>query len=80
MVADRAALMAALARLPGRQCACLVLRYLEELDVRETAAVLGCSQGAVKSQTSRALASLRTMFEDESRNELVVAGEGHLPW
>lgn len=80
VVADRAALMAALAHLPRRQCACLVLRYFEELDVRETAAALGCSQGTVKSQTSRALASLRAMFKDASRDELVVAGERHLPW
>ena len=79
-VADRAALMAALARLPGRQRACVVLRYFEELDVRETAAALGCSEGTVKSQTSRALASLRAMFEDGSREELVVAGERSLPW
>jgi RNA polymerase sigma-70 factor (sigma-E family) len=78
-VADRAALMAALARLPRRQCACLVLRYFEELDVRETAAALGCSEGTVKSQTSRALASLREMFEDASRGELVVAGERNPP-
>jgi len=79
-VADRAALMAALARLPGRQRACVVLRYFEELDVRETATALGCSEGTVKSQTSRALASLRAMFEDGSREELVVAGERSLPW
>lgn len=79
-VADRAALMAALARLPGRQRACVVLRYFEELDVRETAVALSCSEGTVKSQTSRALASLRGMFEDASRDELVVAGERSLPW
>jgi RNA polymerase sigma-70 factor (sigma-E family) len=79
-VADRAALMAALARLPERQRACVVLRYFEELDVRETAAALRCSEGTVKSQTSRALASLRAMFEDASRDELVVAGERNLPW
>ena len=79
-VADRDALMAALARLPERQRACVVLRYFEELDVRETAAALGCSDGTVKSQTSRALASLRAMFEDASRDELVVAGERSLPW
>ncbi len=60
-VADRAALIAALARLPGRQRACVVLRFFEELDVRKTAGVLGCSEGTVKSQTSRALASLRAM-------------------
>ena len=79
-VADRAALMAALARLPSRQRACVVLRYFEELDVRETAAALGCSPGTVKSQTSRALASLRAMFDDAARDELVVAGEGSTPW
>jgi RNA polymerase sigma-70 factor (sigma-E family) len=80
VVADRAVLMAALARLPRRQCACLVLRYFEELDVRETAAALGCSEGTVKSQTSRALASLRATFADASRDELVVTGEGKPPW
>ena len=79
-VADRAALMAALARLPARQRACVVLRYFEELDVRETAAALSCSEGTVKSQTSRALASLRAMFEDASRDGLVVAGEKNMPW
>jgi RNA polymerase sigma-70 factor (sigma-E family) len=82
-VTDRAALMDALGRLPGRQRACVVLRYFEQLDVRETAHVLDCSEGNVKSQTSRALASLRAMFEDESREELVVAGEareGNPPW
>jgi len=79
-VADRAALMAALARLPGRQRACVVLRYFDELDVRETATALSCSEGTVKSQTSRALASLRAMFEDASRDEFVVAGERNLPW
>jgi RNA polymerase sigma-70 factor (sigma-E family) len=79
-VADRAALMQALAGLPGRQRACVVLRYFEELDVRETAAALGCSEGTVKSQTSRALATLRARFEDADRDELVVAGERGLPW
>jgi len=79
-VSDRAALMAALARLPQRQRACVVLRYFEDLDVRETAVALRCSEGTVKSQTSRALASLRSMFESASRDELAVIGEGNLPW
>lgn len=70
-VTDRAALLAALAGLPPRQRACVVLRYFEELDVRETAAVLRCSEGTVKSQTSRALATLRSVFESASRDELV---------
>jgi RNA polymerase sigma-70 factor (sigma-E family) len=77
-VTDRAALMAALARLPQRQRACVVLRYFEELDVRETAAALRCSEGTVKSQTSKALTALRAMFEDTSHTELLVAGEGNL--
>ncbi|HEY0891181.1 MAG TPA: SigE family RNA polymerase sigma factor [Nocardioides sp.] len=79
-VSDRAALMTALARLPERQRACVVLRYFEDLDVRETAATLGCHEGTVKSQTSRALASLRVMFAEASRDELVAAGEENQPW
>lgn len=79
-VADRDALMSALARLPERQRACVVLRYFEELDVRETAVALRCSEGTVKSQTSRALASLRAMFDDAHLEELVVARERNQPW
>lgn len=79
-VADRAVLMQALARLPERQRACVVLRYFDDLDVRATAATLGCTEGTVKSTTSRALASLRSMFEATAREELAVAGERSQPW
>ena len=69
-VTHRAHLMAALARLAPRQRACVVLRYFEDLSVTETAALLGCSEGTVKSQTSRALFSLRSMLNDSSLDEL----------
>ena len=79
-VSDRQALVAALGRLPQRQRACVVLRYFEDLPVAEVAALLGCTDGTVKSQTSRALASLKAMFEDADRDELVVGGNGGQSW
>lgn len=58
-VDDRTDLWAALERLPRRQRAIVVLRYYEDLSEQETAQVMGCSVGTVKSQASRALAKLR---------------------
>lgn len=62
--AVRPAVLGALSTLPPRQRAVVVLRYYEDLDVRRTAAALGCSEGTVKSQTSEALAKLRVLLGD----------------
>lgn len=58
-VADRLELAVALASLPVRQRAALVLRYWHDLPEREIASVLGCAPGTVKSLLSRALTTLR---------------------
>jgi RNA polymerase sigma factor (sigma-70 family) len=60
---ERSALMAALQRLGPRQRAVIVLRYWLGLSETEAAAELNCSVGTVKSQASRALATLRQSAE-----------------
>ncbi|GAA4095326.1 sigma-70 family RNA polymerase sigma factor [Nonomuraea soli] len=61
----RQILVDGLRRLPARQRAVLVLRYWEDLTETQTAAVMGCSVGTVKSQSSKALARLRVLIGDE---------------
>ena len=56
---DRAELLDALAELPVRQRAVLVLRYFNDLSERQTAETLGVSVGTVKTSASRGLARLR---------------------
>jgi RNA polymerase sigma-70 factor (sigma-E family) len=56
---DRSVLIAALQRLGPRQRAVIILRYWLDLTEHETAASLNCSVGTIKSQASRALATLR---------------------
>lgn len=50
--------------LPPQQRAAVVCRYYEDLSEAQTAQILGCSVGAVKSHTSRAIASLRTKMTE----------------
>ncbi len=63
-VLDRQALLRACRLLPTAQRAVLVLRFWEDRSIEETAAVLGCSAGTVKSNTHRALRRLRAVLED----------------
>ncbi|GGO69218.1 SigE family RNA polymerase sigma factor [Nocardioides deserti] len=61
---DRDLLRAALAALPPRQRAVIVLRYYEDLTERQTADVLGIAVGTVKSQAREGLARLRTLVPE----------------
>ena len=45
-------------QLPGRQREAFIMRYWEEMDVAETAAIMGCSEGSVKTHCSRAVQAL----------------------
>ena len=65
-VEQRQQLVAAIRQLPRRTQAVLVLRYLEDRSEAETAQILGCSIGSVKSQASRGLARLRAQFDADS--------------
>jgi len=59
VVENHAALWPLVCTLPERQRAVVVLRYYEDLTERETAEVLGCSVGTVKSQAHDAIRALR---------------------
>jgi RNA polymerase sigma-70 factor (sigma-E family) len=69
LVADRDLLLRGLAALPARQRAVLVLRYFEDLSEAQTAVLLRCSVGTVKSQAARGLARLRASAGDAGGRE-----------
>lgn len=75
-VVRRIAIGAALARLTAEQRAVLVLRFYEDLSEAETATIVGCAVGTVKSRTHAALVRLRTSapelveFSDNPREVL----------
>ena len=68
----------ALGRLPRRQRAVVVLRYFEDLTEAETARILECSVGTVKSQTSKAFAKLRVdpALEPATRDDAITSEGG----
>jgi RNA polymerase sigma-70 factor (ECF subfamily) len=69
---ERAALLGALVALDERDQAVIACRYLLDLSERETADVLGCRQGTVKSRLSRALERMRAQLEPRPAAEAVV--------
>lgn len=65
---ERIGLTSALRQLPERQRAAVALRYLCDLTERQTAEVMGCSVGTVKSQTSKALSKLSATLVDSDED------------
>jgi RNA polymerase sigma-70 factor (sigma-E family) len=69
-VDQRDALVRLLGQLPPRQRAVIVLRYWEQRSETETAALLGCSEGTVKSAAARGLQHLRELSALDDPTEL----------
>lgn len=60
----------ALEKLPARQREAFVLRYWEDMDVAETAKIMGCSDGSVKTHCSRAVHALATELKKQGLEKL----------
>lgn len=65
-VEERDAVLHALGHIGPRQRATLVLRFWEDLSIEQTAHILGCSTGTVRSQTARGLATLRGLLAQQA--------------
>ncbi|GAA4994303.1 SigE family RNA polymerase sigma factor [Streptomyces siamensis] len=63
-VVERSRLEAALAQLPPRQRAAVVLRYYQDLPEKQVAEALGCPVGTARSHASRGVARLRRLLAD----------------
>ena len=55
-------IMDAIQNLPTRQSEAFLLRYFDELSIEETAKVMNCSQGSVKTHCSRAIIALKSIL------------------
>ncbi|MFI5931580.1 SigE family RNA polymerase sigma factor [Actinoplanes sp. NPDC051494] len=71
-VETRHVLRAALAQVPARQQAVLVLRFLDDRPVAEVAELLDCSEGTVKSQTAHGLTALRRVLARQDDGALLL--------
>ncbi len=67
-------LVCALARLPARKRACVVLRYYLDMSEADTAAMLGVSVGTVKSQTAKALQRLQALLAEPGTTAVLRTG------
>ena len=63
----------ALEKLPRRQREAFVLRYWEDMDVAETANIMGCSQGSVKTHCSRAVHAMAAELKMQGLDKLGLA-------
>lgn len=64
-VQSMSAIEEALAKLPARQRQAFLLRYWEDHDTAETAQIMGCSEGSVKTHCSRAVQALQGLLRQK---------------